>query len=380
MDSLSQAALGAAIGVAVMGRRTAVWKAAAWGALVGTLPDLDAVIDHGDPVANMTLHRAETHAPFWLTLASLPIAAGIARLSGEWRQWRRWWLMVWLALVTHPLLDGFTVYGTQLLLPFSERPLGQGSLFIIDPLYTLPLLLGVWVALRSRHAAGPAPDPGHAAGAASRRGLAWNAAGLALSCAYIAWSVGAQAWVEQRVRAELRADPATRALADAPLLATPAPFNTLLWRLVLVDEGGDRYLEGFKGLLDGGRATRWDAFVRGEALASGFEASWPLQRMRWFTHGFYKLAPGEGGAVRITDLRMGQEPHYVFAFEVPRPPAGAARMPPGAAAGPLDAVAAAAARPEEPAPTRAVGGRLPLAEGFRWLGARLLGADVAPPR
>ena len=65
MDSLSQIALGAAVGVAVMGRRTAVWKAAAWGAVAGTLPDLDVLIDHGDPVRNMVLHRAESHALFW---------------------------------------------------------------------------------------------------------------------------------------------------------------------------------------------------------------------------------------------------------------------------------------------------------------------------
>ena len=49
MDSLTQIALGSAVGVAVMGRRTAVWKAALWGAIGGTLPDLDTFIDHGDP-------------------------------------------------------------------------------------------------------------------------------------------------------------------------------------------------------------------------------------------------------------------------------------------------------------------------------------------
>ena len=45
MDSLSQFALGAGVGVAVMGRRTRVWKAALWGGLWGTVPDLDALID-----------------------------------------------------------------------------------------------------------------------------------------------------------------------------------------------------------------------------------------------------------------------------------------------------------------------------------------------
>ena len=66
MDSLTQIALGASIGVAVMGRRTAAWKAALWGGVAGLLPDLDVLIDHGDPILNMVLHRAETHALFWL--------------------------------------------------------------------------------------------------------------------------------------------------------------------------------------------------------------------------------------------------------------------------------------------------------------------------
>jgi inner membrane protein len=83
MDSLSQFALGAAVAVALVGRRTAVWKAALWGGVVGTLPDLDALVDHGDAVRNMVLHRAETHAIFWQTLASVPLAAGITVLMSR---------------------------------------------------------------------------------------------------------------------------------------------------------------------------------------------------------------------------------------------------------------------------------------------------------
>src|SRR5687768_16802159 len=125
-----------------MGRRTAAWKAALWGGLAGTLPDLDVLIDQGDALRNMVLHRAESHSLFWLTLAS-PVLAGLpALLHGEQAGFRRWWLAMWLALVTHPLLDAMTVYGTQLLLPFTNHPFGVGSMFIIDPLYTLPLLVG----------------------------------------------------------------------------------------------------------------------------------------------------------------------------------------------------------------------------------------------
>ena len=172
MDSVSQFALGAAVGIAVMGRRTAVWKAALWGGVCGTLPDLDAFIDHGDPVSNMTLHRGNSHALFWLTLASPLIAAGIARLQRQFDEFRHWWLLVWLAMFTHPLLDLMTVYGTQLARPFSDYPYAIGSIFIIDPLYTVPLLVGVIAALKVR----------------SARGRRWNGIGLALSTAYLGWS------------------------------------------------------------------------------------------------------------------------------------------------------------------------------------------------
>ncbi|MEO7245735.1 MAG: metal-dependent hydrolase, partial [Rubrivivax sp.] len=231
MDSLTHVALGAAVGVAVLGRRTPVWKAALVGAVCNTLPDLDVFIDHGDPVSNMTLHRAGSHALFWLTLASGPIAWCAARLAHERDRWRRWWLAVWLAFVTHPLLDSLTIYGTQLLLPYSDAPVGLGSVFVIDPLVTLPLVVGVAAALRWR-----AP-----------RGLAWNRTGLLLCGAYLAWSVAAQAWVRERALEALLAQGVPR---PAYLLVTPAPFSTLLWRVVAVTRDERRYVEGFRSLLD----------------------------------------------------------------------------------------------------------------------------------
>ncbi len=217
MDSLSQLALGAAVGVAVMGRRTAVWKAALWGGVAGTLPDLDVLIDHGDPIRNMVLHRAETHALFWLTLFSLPLAAAVARLHGEWALWRRWWLALWLALVTHPLLDAMTVYGTQLALPFSNHPFAVGSVSIIDPLYTLPLLVGAGWALASR---------GSARGPARPTWPGWCSAPPTWAGAF-----AAQQQVERIARASL----AAQGIAAERVLVTPTVFNSLLWRVVVVD-------------------------------------------------------------------------------------------------------------------------------------------------
>lgn len=296
MDSVSQFALGAAVGVATMGRRTAPWKAALVGAVCGTLPDLDAFIDHGDPVSNMTLHRTESHALFYLTL----LAPALAWLADRvWRGptgeslFRRWWLAVWLALITHPLLDLMTVYGTQLGLPFTDHPYAVGSMFIIDPLYTLPLLVGLVAVLSWRNA----------------RGLRWNAAGLALSTLYLAWSALAQHHVRGVAEESLRA----QGLDAGHVLVTPTAFNTVLWRVVAM--GGDTYREGFYSLLDGGRAIRFDSFPQHDALRASLADSPYLRRVVWFSHGFYAMREDDG-RVLVSDLRMGQEPHYSFNFVV----------------------------------------------------------------
>jgi inner membrane protein len=295
MDSLTQIALGSAVAVAIMGRRTAVWKAAMWGAVAGTLPDLDAFIDHGDDMLNMVLHRAESHALFYLTLFAPLLAWLVSRLHGEKALFRQWWLALWLVLITHPLLDAMTVYGTQLLLPFTNHPYGVGSVFIIDLAYTLPLIVGTVAALRMKDLT---------------LGLRWNAAGLILSTAYLAWGVGAQWQVERIARASLQ----QAGIEAEGLLVTPTPFNTVLWRLVATTP--TQYHEGFYSFMDATPTVRWTTHPRGAELLAQHGQAAPVSRLAAFTHGFYRLATTADGQLRITDLRMGQEPDYTFNFDL----------------------------------------------------------------
>ena len=313
-----------------MGRRTAVWKAALWGAVAGTLPDLDAFIDHGNAILNMTRHRAESHSLLYVTLAAPLLAWGVSRLHGEAALLQRWWLALWLALFTHPLLDALTVYGTQLLQPFSDHPFAVGSIFIIDPLYTVPLIAGVVAALRIK----------------SQRGLRWNAAGLVLSTLYLGWSVGAQQQATQVARASL----AAQGIATSGLLVTPAPFNTLLWRLVATTP--TQYLEGHYSLLDDSPRIRWSAHDRGAALMDrhGHEPS--VASIAAFSHGFYRLSQADG-RLFVTDLRMGQEPAYTFHFDL----------------GP-DGSRAAVRQSQRP----------DLATALPWLWQRMWGKPLPPPR
>ena len=331
MDSVSQLALGASIGIAIMGRRTAVWKAALWGGVAGTLPDLDVLMDHGDAVLNMVLHRGHSHALLWTSLGGALLGPLAARLHHEWPLRWRWCLALFAAMATHPLLDGFTIYGTQLLQPFTDEAYGVGSMFIIDPLYTLPLLAGVTIAvLRPAHA-----------------GLQWNGALLALSTAYLGWSLLAQAWATDHVQRSL----ASQGLQPQALLVTPAPLNTLLWRAVAVQ--GDYYYEGYYALLDGKRLVRWTQHARGQDLLQAHADHPHVQRMLRFTDGLMRLRL-QDGHLWLTDLRMGQEGAYVFDFLLGRPLTAGETPPPAIQH---------AARP-------------PIGESLRWLWARMWGADI----
>ena len=266
-------------------------KALVVGAMLGTMPDLDVFIDYGDVVRNFTYHRGFSHSLFVLPGAALLIWLALKRWWAPVRGApRQWFLAISLALITHPLLDAHTAYGTQLLWPLAVTPTSWSTLFIIDPLYTLPLLVAV-IAV-----GGWALRPG------ARVALI---AGLALSTAYIGWTWAGKSIVEHEART---------ALADAgidyrAMFSVPTPLNSFLWRVVvLTDEG---YAEGFDSLLvDEGR-MRFTTHVSDTSALAAAGDLWAVQRLRWFAGDFVSADVIDGRLV-ITDLRMGQESRYIF--------------------------------------------------------------------
>lgn len=280
------------MGMATLGSRAPRWKGALWGSVCATLPDLDVFIRHGDPIRDMTFHRGAAHSLLWLTLAAPWVAWVISRIHRD-VPFGRWWLLAWLAMIVHPLLDVMTIYGTQLLQPFTDYPFGIGSIFIIDPLFSVPVLMGAVVAFCWR----------------SPRALRWNAAGMAVSAAYLAWTFVAQQHVTGIAREALREQhiDAQRVEVD------PTALNTVLWRVLAMTPDG--YVEGFYSLLDDTRHIQFRKHARGEALYEQLRSNWNVERVAWFTHGFFKMERKDG-LVLITDLRLGMEPDYGFTFAV----------------------------------------------------------------
>jgi inner membrane protein len=283
------------VGEATLGRRVGR-RALLWGAFCGTLPDLDVFIPFGDAVRDFTYHRGFSHSLFVLAALTPLVVWLILKVHPKTRQeWRGWFTLVYLVFATHVLLDSFTVYGTQIFWPLPVAPVGWSTMFIIDPLYTAPLLVGVIAAL--------------IVGRKSNKGWAINMTGLALSSLYLAWSVGAKWHVEAVAHASLQ----RQGIQYERLLTTPTPFNTLLWRVVAMD--GDGYYEGFYSVFDEEHELSVTRYPSDSGLLNGIADEWAVQRLQWFTKGFYVVAR-EGRAVTITDLRMGLEPNYVFRFKV----------------------------------------------------------------
>jgi len=295
LDTITQIALGAAVGEATLGRHVGR-RAMLWGGICGLFPDLDVLVPLGDAVKNFTYHRGPSHSLFVLAALTPFFVYVILKLYPQTARFRiRWYALVYLAFATHVLLDCLTVYGTQILWPLSTPPVMWSTIFIIDPAYSIPLFFGVLVALILRHK--------------EKLGHAVNTACLILSTGYLIWSLGAKQFVNNAAYQSL-----TRQNIDYDrILTVPAPFNTFLWRVLVMDANG--YYEGFYSLLDDSRTIRFDYYPNDRKLLDGLDRHWPVERLKWFTHGFYSV-DRLGSDIVIKDLRMGLEPNYVFSFKV----------------------------------------------------------------
>jgi len=294
MDSLTQIALGSCVAAACVppGQRR---KAALLGAALGTLPDLDVFVDYGDPVANFTMHRGCTHALLVLAVLGLILWAALRAWWTPVREApRRWLAAILLALLTHPLLDAHTAYGTQLFWPSALTPASWATIFIIDPLYTLPLLAGMLSVLIRP---------------ASRCSGRWLVAGLVLSTLYLGWSWTAKAMVTANARRTLGAS----GFQDAPLFVTPTPLNTMLWRVIARTKDG--HLEGLDSVIADDGPIEFEFHPSDDTALAQADNIAAAQRLQWFAGGFVS-AKMDGDTLILSDLRMGQHPNYVFRHAV----------------------------------------------------------------
>lgn len=297
MDSLTQLTFGAACGEAILGKKVGR-KAALWGGILGTLPDLDVFIPLGGPVNDFVYHRGFSHSLILLALISPFVAWLISKFHPDTKGlYLRWLLLAFIVLEGGVLLDLLTIYGTQIFWPVDTTPKAVPVLFIIDPLFTLPMLFGVGAALLIKR-----ENP---------LGHRLNSIGLMLSMAYLIWALICGQVVKHRVAEKL----ALQNISYSQFISSPAPFTTLLWRVVGIDN--DRYFESYFSLFDGEAPLVINYHPRNLKLKKGIEKHPPVVKLEKFTRGYFAFST-EGAYIAMTDLRMGSEPDYVFRFKVAR--------------------------------------------------------------
>ncbi len=289
MDSLTQATLGAAIGEAVLGKKLGN-RALCWGLLFGTLPDLDVLISPLlDTAQRLQWHRGASHSLLIMLLASLLLAKPLSKFwSAEKISPTRAGLFVFITWSTHVLIDCFTVYGTSVFWPFLPDRIALDNMFIIDPLYTLPLLISlVWLAFyRTKQNQN------------KRTQLLYK--GLAISTAYVLFTFGMKALAS----AAFEKDLANRNITPLRSMEAPTPFNTLLWRAVI--DQGDSFWVGYHSIFDPSNdPIRWTIYPKNVAAITPYASAREIETLHWFSRGWWIARPHATG-VWLADLRFGE--------------------------------------------------------------------------
>lgn len=300
MDSLTQIVLGAAVGNAVLGKKTGN-KALLYGAIAGTIPDLDVISGlFTDTITAVEWHRGFSHSIFFCLLMSPILGFSINKIEKKLDLgWKPWAKLVFLGLFTHPILDGFTTWGTQLFWPL-DYSIAFNSIFVIDPLYTLPFLGLTFLSMLYKKT--------------SRKRKRFNNLGLILSSCYLLASVGIKFVVTHKFEAALQ----QQNIVYSQISTRPSALNTILWNANV--ETNNSYLIGDYSFFDSQPITFKEYPKKREKSINMLKYE-NVQRLINISEGWYILVE-KNKKWYFNDLRFGLlskengDPVFVFSYEL----------------------------------------------------------------
>ncbi len=313
MDSLTQLALGAAVGEAVLGKAEGN-RAMLWGAIAGTIPDLDILIyPFVDEVQELAIHRGLSHSILFAVAASPPLGMLLSRIYKRSSHWKKWAFLFFWAFFTHALLDCFTNYGTQIFYPFTNLPVSFDTIFIIDPLYTLPLLAGLITALIVSRKN-------------TRHRTRANQIGLAISSLYLLFTLANKIYITGVFEEALQ----NRGITYEQLYSNPSPFNNIMWYAV-ADDGENVWMSSYSWF-DRDRDVDFQQIPKNAGLIEPYRGQLPIERLLWFSKGYFTVEEKRGALffndVRFprTDFYLADAGDYLFSFRLIQDPANPARI------------------------------------------------------
>ncbi|WP_417875024.1 metal-dependent hydrolase [Xanthomarina gelatinilytica] len=298
MDSLTQIVLGAAVGEAVLGKKVGN-KAMLYGAIAGTIPDLDILASYvTDTVTALEIHRGFTHSIFFSVFFA-PIFGWLVSRYESYKDFKAWsWLFFW-AFLTHPILDAHTTWGTQLFWPLEYR-LAFKSIFVIDPLYTLPFLLFLILAMFQKRDA-------------PKRRL-YNKVGIIISSSYLLLTFVLKGMAYNEFEMALK----DQHIEYSEIETKPAPFNTILWSANV--ETKNNYLIGYYSFFDT-KPIHFVTYPKNHDLLGELIQDEKVQRMIAVSKGWFTITKKENG-LYYNDLRFGllslkpNSQNFAFQYEI----------------------------------------------------------------
>lgn len=286
MDSVTQIVLGAAVAEASIGKKVGN-KAAFWGAVAGTIPDLDVLGKYFlGMVDNLALHRSFSHSITFSLLAAPLLAWLITKIyKKKEASFYDWTWAMFLSFFTHPLLDAFTTWGTMLFWPFTEYRVAIKSIFVVDPLYTLPFMFFlIWALALKRD------NP-------KRKKL--NDIGIIVSTCYLLLTLINKTYVDNQFEKSFKHLPQKIIRYDS----RPTPMNTILWTANAESENG--FHMGYYSIFDKGLPSDYKYVSKNHEKLTPFKADKDLKKLMTIVDGFYTVVPYKKGYA-INDLRFGE--------------------------------------------------------------------------
>ncbi|MGF1802880.1 metal-dependent hydrolase [Vibrio gigantis] len=295
MDPLTQGVLGASLAQSASKKQHLV-VAGVLGLLSGLAPDSDALIkSQSDPLLALEFHRQFTHSLFFIPIGSLICALVLHHLIAKRRglSFKQSWLFCALGYGTHALLDACTTYGTQLLWPFTNVRFAWNTISIIDPVYTLPILILLVFATWKR--------------------IPWIAR-VAFAWALVYPTLG----MIQRDRAEAIGWQLAQERQHEPirLEAKPSFANILVWKVVYETES--RYYVDAIRVSTSVKTYSGDSIVKLNVsqdfpwLDPSSQQAKDIERFRWFSNGYVAQDPMDD--LRVIDVRYSIVPNQMKAL------------------------------------------------------------------
>jgi inner membrane protein len=281
MDSLTQIILGASVGEAVLGKKTGN-KALLYGAIAGTIPDFDVFASYfTDSVTAISIHRGFTHSILFSILFA-PIFGWLVSRFEHYKSFKGWsWLFFW-AFLTHPILDAHTTWGTQLFWPIDLR-LAFKTIFVVDPMYTLPFLIFLILVLFQKRT--------------SKKRRLYNTLGLTISTIYLGLTFLLKGLAFKKFENALQ----NQNISYEQIDTRPSPLNTILWSANI--ETKTDYLLGNYSFFDT-QPISFDIYTKNHHLLKNLSRNDKVKRMIAISEGWYTIIKIDDD-LYYNDLRFG---------------------------------------------------------------------------